>query len=156
MMKASKRGLLAVLAFHPLLVLTTHGLAGADRVFDCCIIGSGPAGLATAHGLRKVLGDQAKIGIFERSPSFQRVGGQVGMLPTAFHALEALDPTLSQTIQKTAFDRKILRLYNSEGHVENEIKFSDGKGAMVIPWFDLQQSLVQYLPDKDGMVYMGH
>jgi 2-polyprenyl-6-methoxyphenol hydroxylase-like FAD-dependent oxidoreductase len=155
-MTASKCGFLAVLALHPLLVLATHTLAGAEQVFDCCIIGSGPAGLATAYGLRKVLGESARIGIFERSSSFQRVGGQVGMLPTAFNALEALDPTLSENIKKDAFDRTILRLYNPQGHLDNEMKFTDGEGAMVIPWFDLQQSLVQSLPDKDDMVYMGH
>jgi threonine dehydrogenase-like Zn-dependent dehydrogenase len=106
-MKVSKCGFLAsaVFAFHPFLVLATHGKAADGvsvervQVFDCCVIGSGPAGLAAACGLRKVLGAKAKIGIFERSSAFQRVGGQLGVLPTAFHALEALDATLSETVK---------------------------------------------------------
>jgi 2-polyprenyl-6-methoxyphenol hydroxylase-like FAD-dependent oxidoreductase len=99
---------------------------------------------------------------WERSSAFQRVGGQVGMLPTAFHALEALDTTLSETVKKDAIDRLLLRRYNPRGQLDKEMKFTKGKGvgAMTIPWFDLQQqSLVQSLrlvPEKDNMIHLEH
>ena len=161
-MKASKCSVLAVFAFH-LLQLAAHvqaskGMNNAVPVYDCCIIGSGPAGLAAAYGLRKVLGDKAKIGIFERSATFQRVGGQVGMLPITFHALQALDPTLSETVKKEAIPRLLFRRYNSQGQLDDETKFTKEQGSMCIPWFDLQQALVQSLrlPDKDEMIHLGH
>jgi FAD-dependent urate hydroxylase len=160
-MKASKCGFLAFVAFHPLLlVLPAQAASGTSPVpiFDCCIIGSGPAGLATAYGLRKVLGDQAKIGIFERTSAFKPVGGQVGLLPTASHALQALDPSVCETVQKRGVARTLFRRYNAQGHLDEEIKSTQGGfgGVTTLPWFDLQQSLVQCLPDKDDMIHLGH
>jgi 2-polyprenyl-6-methoxyphenol hydroxylase-like FAD-dependent oxidoreductase len=86
----------------PLFVVVAAAAGDTTAMFDCCIIGAGPAGLATAYGLRKVLGKKAKIGIFEQSSKLQQVGGQVGLMKVAFRALEALDPCIAKAITKAS------------------------------------------------------
>ncbi len=114
------------------------------------VIGGGPSGLASAIGLRRVLGEEAKIAIFERASSLKEVGGQIGLTKPAFNALRALDSSgeLLSSIEKAGLKRKIFRRLDPEDNVEAEIKISEDMSSVVIPWFLLQRVLYDALPEK--------
>ena len=117
---------------------------------DCAIVGAGPAGLATALGLHKVL-PQAKIVVVERAGAFRRVGGQIGFMTVGFQALQALDPKVCTAVQQAAVPRRILRRFDGlTGKVIQEIPFDNPDTApKVLSWFDLQQSLLHCLSATD-------
>ena len=123
---------------------------------DIAIIGGGPCGLATAIGLRRVLGPKSTLAVFERTKgsllpdgktTLSEVGGQVGLMTIAFAALDALDPSsqLSNAVREAGCRRRILRRLSQSGELEDELAFSEDTASIVIPWFELQRTLIRNL-----------
>ena len=123
---------------------------------DIAIIGGGPCGLATAIGLRRVLGPKSRLAVFERTKgsllpdgktTLSEVGGQVGLMTIAFAALDALDPSsqLSNAVREAGCRRRILRRLSQSGELEDEPAFSEDTASIVIPWFELQRTLIRNL-----------
>jgi len=133
-----------------------HVAALSQEIVDVAIIGGGPAGLAAALAAKRVLGDGAAVVVFERSPEFLEIGGQVGLFGPAFNALDALDPSgiVNAAVEEAGNVRKKLRMLNDKGVLENEMDVGADSKQVAIPWFALQRALANLLPS--GVVRLGH
>ncbi|CAB9507512.1 FAD binding domain [Seminavis robusta] len=154
--------LLVVSILH-VLIANAVAAGSSTPVVDVAIIGGGPAGLATALSLRRALGSKANIQIFERAKTMKDVGAHVGLLPLCFDALDAIDPTgtLTSKVEKAGDCRTLLRRYNGEGILEEDIP-SDPQNkeerVVVVPWHRLQEVLVGELRQQehgDSMLRLG-
>jgi 2-polyprenyl-6-methoxyphenol hydroxylase-like FAD-dependent oxidoreductase len=150
-----------ILFFNSLLLSSYCLLSKASKIksHDVAIIGGGPAGLSTAIGIRRALGDDVKIAIFERSSALKEIGGQVGLISAAFNALDALDPSgeLSTSVVNGGTLRKIFRLLDPDGTIINEVEIPPEAKQVVIAWFQLQRVLCDALPDGgDEMLHLGY
>jgi 2-polyprenyl-6-methoxyphenol hydroxylase-like FAD-dependent oxidoreductase len=139
--------------------------------YDVVVVGAGPVGLATAIGLRKR--GIENILVIDRTRAFRQVGQIIDLLPNGLKALKYLDPKAYEEVKKTGigfFNRMQPNDKTTQGQkpiktspewVQKNLQgqrirsislsyddwFRDyGEGRVSIPWYDLQTTLRQLLP----------
>jgi ribulose 1,5-bisphosphate synthetase/thiazole synthase len=130
--------------FHLILFLgyaTLFSLVESLPIHDVAIIGAGPAGLATAIGIRRTMGQDTSIVIYERTSSLQEIGGQVGLMAPAFNALDCIDSSLSPAVTEAGVTRKAFRLLDENDTIVMENQVEESAKQVVIAWYKLQQVL---------------
>ncbi|MDF5725380.1 MAG: NAD(P)/FAD-dependent oxidoreductase [Rhizonema sp. PD37] len=145
-------------------------------IYDIIIVGAGPIGLATAIGLRK-LGIENLL-VIDQARTFRQVGQVVDLLPNGLKALKSLDFQAYEEVKKTGLEffnqgqssgekTKTIQEQkpskaSSEWVTRNlqgqrisaiSLKYDDwfkdyGEGRVPIPWYDLQTTLRNQLPQN--------
>ncbi|QLE54959.1 NAD(P)/FAD-dependent oxidoreductase [Nostoc sp. TCL26-01] len=134
-------------------------------IYDVVIVGAGPVGLATALGLRKR--GIENILVLDQTRAFRQVGQVLDLLPNGLKSLKYIDTDAYAAVKNAAFD-----FFNSQQLISQEKKtpqwsfknlqgetirsislsFDEwlqdyGEGRVSIPWYVLQTTLRQQLPE---------
>lgn len=139
------------------------------NIYDVVIVGAGPIGLATAIGLRKR--GIENILVLDQTRAFRPVGQILDLLPNGLKSLRYLDTAAYEAVKNTSLGwfnpqsshsgeniPKPLPKWsyrNLQGEIIRSISlsFDDwfqtyGEGRFSIPWYDLQTTFRQQLPEE--------
>ncbi|MBR8832967.1 MAG: FAD-dependent monooxygenase [Stigonema ocellatum SAG 48.90 = DSM 106950] len=141
------------------------------EIYDVVVVGAGPIGLATAIGLRKR--GVENLLVVDQTRAFRQVGQILDLLPNGLKALKYLDLTTYEEVKKTGIGFSNPKQSNNQkttgqkppktssqwvsknlqGEQIQSIPlgyddwFKDyGEGRVSIPWYDLQTTLRNLLP----------
>lgn len=126
----------------------------APPVLDLLIIGAGPVGLcvavgALARGAKNVL-------VVDQARAFRKIGQPLDLLPNAMRTLTAISPTIRKNMEPFICEpppghvRETCRSF--KGDIVSSTRLSEFGELAVLVWWELQQVLLDSLPDRSVVV----
>lgn len=127
-------------------------------VADIGIIGAGPSGLATAIALRRAIGPDLSITLFERSNSQQPRGAGLRIDRNTMKAFKAIDPQIVDDVINNSVSSQSVTLMDLQGTVLKETSTAGSEqdyykagipSNRLMGWWELQQLLLKHVPAED-------